>query len=360
MPKWSSLLLLCGLICPAVMAQSVQASQRSLVEMADAVHPEVKVAVNESERLRERGDPALAIASAALLESALFASGVGAPVAVAALIYDLSEITMSFLNMGNTVTSAVVYKGIYDSITYDCPHGKILQTNVEPAGLPAIKSGGVITATQREAALIGAECECYLHKSGQIVASWILRTTYNGEAWAWMNTPDYYVTRKRDSQKNSVVTAVPCSLIAANCPSGQYLTGCGGADPVSNIGKCTACTCPAGQYASGGCTGTLPPVCTAISSCKKLVFTTKPGDANYASCDGTYVLDPRSVNGKPIYTNAAKSRFLFYNTQSWVLTGTQWLNQILATGGYFGGFHFNSGASPLFAWDSYTVVVTTV
>ena len=96
-------------------------------------------------------------------------------------------------------------------------------------------------------------------------------------------------------------------------------------------------------------------VTIAPEACQNLVFVTKAGDPNYANCNGTYVLDPRFLNGQPIYINAAKDRFIGFESPGWEITATGYLDGILAAGGSFGGYHNNVGDDVYSTWDSYTV-----
>lgn len=105
----------------------------------------------------------------------------------------------------------------------------------------------------------------------------------------------------------------------------------------------------------------IPPAPDAPS----LVFSPSlsPSGENYADCDGAYAQDPiRQLNGRPLYLNLAKSRFLGWSGSdrgegSWVITGTQWLNELLQSQGRsFGGFHANDGSdNPWLGWASYAV-----
>lgn len=86
-----------------------------------------------------------------------------------------------------------------------------------------------------------------------------------------------------------------------------------------------------------------------------LVFALKAGGEDYADCTGTYVHDPRLLNGKPVYVNAAKSRFIGFDGSCWQLTGTEWFEGIMAQQGEFGSFHHNSSADPMLDWANYNV-----
>ena len=51
------------------------------------------------------------------------------------------------------------------------------------------------------------------------------------------------------------------------------------------------------------------------------------GSDNYATCDGYYALSSKVINGKPVYINEAKNRFLAYSYGvGWAVTGAQWLD----------------------------------
>merc|ERR1712054_224045 len=89
------------------------------------------------------------------------------------------------------------------------------------------------------------------------------------------------------------------------------------------------------------------------------VFTNKPDSDNYADCGGTYVCRPElgKLNGDHVFVCAEKERFLACSGGQWVITGTQWLDDILKNQGAFGGFHGAralNGQGPLFCqWDAY-------
>ena len=177
---------------------------------------------------------------------------------------------------------------------------------------------------------------------------------YNSDDCAWSCTTGNYLSGS---------TCSPCSTLT--CPVGQYSTIC---TPTANS-VCQACTnLPTnGIYTSAGTAGQ-PNSCqtgcasgyygdgSGCSACKNLVFTLVPGGNNYATCDGVYVLDTRTINGKPLYVNSPGSRFLAWNTGAWVITGTQWLDGIVASQGYFGAFQTNNGnADPMQGWANYAV-----
>ena len=113
-------------------------------------------------------------------------------------------------------------------------------------------------------------------------------------------------------------------------------------------GRCSSSwTCPSGYYLNQ----------SSCASCQSvLTLVSKPDAINHGNCDGTYVLDPRLLNGQPIYINAAKNRFIGFARFSWIITGTELLNGLLAGGVFSGGFHFNSDPSVLQAWGSYFVL----
>jgi hypothetical protein len=176
---------------------------------------------------------------------------------------------------------------------------------------------------------------------------------YNANACSWACSTGYYLSGSR---------CAACSSLY--CPVGKYATICTSTADSS----CQPCTnLPAyGRYTSAGRRGD-PNSCdtrcqtgyyregAGCSSCQNLVFSVKPGGDNYADCDGTYVIDSRTVNGKPLYINQAKYRFLAYSSSgAWVVTGLQWLDGILG-GGSFGGFHGNGGADPMAGWANYRV-----
>ena len=70
----------------------------------------------------------------------------------------------------------------------------------------------------------------------------------------------------------------------------------------------------------------------------RLSKTRKSG--NYANCDGTYVeYLPAKLNGRAVFVNHQKHRFIAWTGHRWVLTSSHWLRAILKKGGNFGGFH---------------------
>ena len=195
----------------------------------------------------------------------------------------------------------------------------------------------------------------------------------NGGPDLWQGWGSYTVTYP--------LQAAPACAAAWTCPAGRFLSGLACA-------PCSAPTCPVGTYATAcsaradsacePCTGppphsvfTGPGLPGAPASCGtacapgyyypsgggacaacQITFTVKPGATDYAVCAGTYALDAsRAVNGRPLYVNAAQARFLAYSAAgSWVMSGTQWLDGIVAAGGAFGGFHSNGGPDVMAGW----------
>jgi hypothetical protein len=177
---------------------------------------------------------------------------------------------------------------------------------------------------------------------------------YNSNACSWACSTGYYLSGSR---------CAACS--SWSCPVGKYATTCtptadSSCQPCTNVpaygvytgagqrGDPNSCEtgCIAGYYKDGS-------IC---AGCKNLVFTLVPGGDNYASCDGVYTLDTRTINNKPLYINAPAGRFLAWNTGAWVLTGTQWLDGILSSQGYFGAFQANNGnGDPKLGWANYAV-----
>ena len=129
-----------------------------------------------------------------------------------------------------------------------------------------------------------------------------------------------------------------CRAQGSYCPGGGPLYSCPAGSTTTATGATSAAQCQV--------------------SAQSLVFTLVPGGNNYATCDGTYTLDPRTINGKPLYINSPGSRFLAWNTGAWVITGTQWLAGILASQGYFGAFQANNGNTNVMqGWANYVVTV---
>jgi hypothetical protein len=93
-------------------------------------------------------------------------------------------------------------------------------------------------------------------------------------------------------------------------------------------------------------------------------FTLKPGVVDTTANAGTYIIDPRTMNGKGVYINAAKQRFLAACTTgdndlspSWVVTATLYLDVLLTSQGKFGGFLSVKGRNPLANWTDFTVTM---
>ena len=249
MQKWSCVLLVLGQLCLIVVAQSGKFGQRSLEKYA-------AMAVNDT--LRADPPPALVVASAVLMEAVLAATGVEEVVAVGYLIYDVTDVSLALFRMGDTVTAGLYYKGHYDTPSINCIHGKIINQYQDPPGKAALDTGGGITVTQREFALIGAQCNVNLHDkdSGENFA-FVLHTDIDSNAWIDVTSGNLFTINVQDSHQNAVLTAVPCSALAQSCPSGQYLANCGGD---RKPGTCTACNCPAGLVMLK-CGGLTPPTC---------------------------------------------------------------------------------------------------
>jgi hypothetical protein len=98
----------------------------------------------------------------------------------------------------------------------------------------------------------------------------------------------------------------------------------------------------------------------------KVVLSPKAGGNNYADCDGVYELDAAvTLNGKPIYVNAQKERFIGWNGKSWVVTAMSYKPKILSgeITSPFGGFHasLNIGEHGLEAsiWAEYSLAPMT-
>uniref|UniRef100_A0A6A7G002 Titin n=1 Tax=Hirondellea gigas TaxID=1518452 RepID=A0A6A7G002_9CRUS len=88
-------------------------------------------------------------------------------------------------------------------------------------------------------------------------------------------------------------------------------------------------------------------------------FTCKPGTDNYASCDGTYELDPGKgeINDKPVYVNSEKRTFLAAMTnEKWCITGLHYFDEVFSKQGVFGGYHIGDGIEPDDSiWKNYSV-----
>jgi len=97
-------------------------------------------------------------------------------------------------------------------------------------------------------------------------------------------------------------------------------------------------------------------------------FDLKPGASDYASCTGVYTLaeGEGAMNGKPVYVNEEKQRFLAFSGRVWEITATGYLSELEQHHdlhgfwpGSFGGFHSGAGDNVERAdqatWPSYTV-----
>ena len=81
-----------------------------------------------------------------------------------------------------------------------------------------------------------------------------------------------------------------------HCHSGQCVCDC--ASEPCHLPPCNAIE-PASLLAA------------AAQFSEVVTFSPKPGSKNYANCDGTYTLDAAvGLNGKPIYVNSEKARFI--------------------------------------------------
>jgi hypothetical protein len=90
----------------------------------------------------------------------------------------------------------------------------------------------------------------------------------------------------------------------------------------------------------------------------------KEQGANYANCDGMYERDNNHiVNSQGAFVNKKKARFIAWSNGGWILTGTEWLEDIVLqsdgkTDHYFGGFHASTNSDNSIEsshWDNYTV-----
>ena len=95
----------------------------------------------------------------------------------------------------------------------------------------------------------------------------------------------------------------------------------------------------------------------------KVELISKEDGGNYANCNGVYKMDSdKLVNGKPVFVNPDKERFIGRCGSGWVLTGCQWLNDIVKESANksnsFGGFHSSlNGEVPIAmsTWKDYDV-----
>ena len=94
----------------------------------------------------------------------------------------------------------------------------------------------------------------------------------------------------------------------------------------------------------------------------------KPDGGNYASCDGCYMRDENyKVNGTPVFVNEYKSRFIAKSGSTWIITGTQWMEDIVEestkkSNHSFGGFHASTNTSNSIitaTWKDYEIFVSS-
>lgn len=66
---------------------------------------------------------------------------------------------------------------------------------------------------------------------------------------------------------------------------------------------------------------------------------------DYANCSGDYVQSTTILNGKYMYVNFEKERFMGWTGEGWSVTSTEYMSDILsgAIVSPFGGFHFGTG-----------------
>ena len=90
----------------------------------------------------------------------------------------------------------------------------------------------------------------------------------------------------------------------------------------------------------------------------------KPEGNNYANCAGEYKRSDKIVNKEPIYLNEGLNRFIAKSGDSWIITGTQWLEEIILKSvdkeEYFGGFHSSTSKLTVLAlskWKEYDVKI---
>ena len=90
-----------------------------------------------------------------------------------------------------------------------------------------------------------------------------------------------------------------------------------------------------------------------------LVFEHKSGQDDTGG-SGAYVLDPRTINGKTLYINAAKSLFLFYwglnSNNHWAIASMEYLGSVLSGGGFW-GIAISTSPDPSLGWKSYVVAM---
>jgi len=91
----------------------------------------------------------------------------------------------------------------------------------------------------------------------------------------------------------------------------------------------------------------------------------KPDGNNYANCAGIYIRNlNKIINKEPVFLNDELNRFIAKSGDSWIVTGTQWLDDIIKESvdqeKYFGGFHSSISKLTVLAlskWKEYDIKI---
>jgi hypothetical protein len=105
--------------------------------------------------------------------------------------------------------------------------------------------------------------------------------------------------------------------------------------------------CSPGEYSSG-------------QETQKLILA-QLGAYNMGSCSGVYVYDPlnRVLNGKPIFVNPSGNRFVGWGGGSMRCSDLGWLEQAVASQGYFNSYSGNQYSTDVTCcWPYYTAILT--
>jgi hypothetical protein len=76
------------------------------------------------------------------------------------------------------------------------------------------------------------------------------------------------------------------------------------------------------------------------------------GTNDWANNAGIYLWSSYILNGKTVYINSAKSRFVGWSLYRWMIADTYYLSGILAAQGGYGGLGWNTGSDIMSGWGS--------
>jgi hypothetical protein len=71
---------------------------------------------------------------------------------------------------------------------------------------------------------------------------------------------------------------------------------------------------------------------------------------------GIYLWSSNILNGKTVYINSVKGRFVGWSLTHWVITSTYYLSGILAAQTSFGGYAANTGSDIMSGWGGVYII----